>query len=125
MEPISWWPQRLPNRIRSCPELFTRLPKKVRAMTCGKYRVANRNDNNANAFDPFCLCVCAVEAVGGKALPCIVDVRDENQVRSAIKSAVEKVCTRKWMTIKIDCTANSLIVSLRSVDFSLAALTFW
>lgn len=32
-----------------------------------------------------------VEEAGGKALPCIVDVRDENQVRSAIKSAVDKV----------------------------------
>lgn len=33
----------------------------------------------------------SVEEAGGKALPCIVDVRDENQVRAAIKSAVEKV----------------------------------
>lgn len=35
--------------------------------------------------------ITLVEEAGGKALPCIVDVRDENQVRSAIKSAVDKV----------------------------------
>lgn len=32
----------------------------------------------------------SVEAAGGKALPCIVDVRDEQQVRAAIKAAVDK-----------------------------------
>lgn len=32
----------------------------------------------------------AVEAAGGKALPCIVDVRDEQQVRAAVQLAVEK-----------------------------------
>lgn len=32
----------------------------------------------------------AVEAAGGKALPCVVDVRDENQVREAVKSAAAK-----------------------------------
>lgn len=31
-----------------------------------------------------------IEKAGGKALPCVVDVRDENQVRSAVKSAVDK-----------------------------------
>ncbi|KAG5677785.1 hypothetical protein PVAND_007515 [Polypedilum vanderplanki] len=31
-----------------------------------------------------------IEEAGGKALPCIVDVRDENQVRNAVQSAVEK-----------------------------------
>ncbi|XP_055524677.1 hydroxysteroid dehydrogenase-like protein 2 isoform X2 [Wyeomyia smithii] len=31
-----------------------------------------------------------IEAAGGKALPCIVDVRDEDAVRAAIKSAVDK-----------------------------------
>lgn len=31
-----------------------------------------------------------IEAAGGKALPCVVDVRDENAVRAAVKSAVEK-----------------------------------
>lgn len=32
-----------------------------------------------------------VEALGGKALPCIVDVRDEKQVQNAIDEAVKKV----------------------------------
>lgn len=31
-----------------------------------------------------------VENAGGKCLPCVVDVRDENQVKSAVKAAVEK-----------------------------------
>lgn len=31
-----------------------------------------------------------IEAAGGKALPCIVDVRDEAQINAAVKSAVEK-----------------------------------
>ncbi|XP_055695852.1 hydroxysteroid dehydrogenase-like protein 2 isoform X2 [Lutzomyia longipalpis] len=31
-----------------------------------------------------------VEAAGGKALACVVDIRDENQVRTAVQSAAEK-----------------------------------
>lgn len=31
-----------------------------------------------------------VEAAGGKALPCIVDVRDEKQINEAVEQAVEK-----------------------------------
>lgn len=31
-----------------------------------------------------------VEAAGGKALPCIVDVRDEKQINDAVEQAVEK-----------------------------------
>uniref|UniRef100_H0V019 Hydroxysteroid dehydrogenase-like protein 2 n=1 Tax=Cavia porcellus TaxID=10141 RepID=H0V019_CAVPO len=31
-----------------------------------------------------------IEAAGGKALPCIVDVRDEQQITSAVQKAVEK-----------------------------------
>lgn len=31
-----------------------------------------------------------VEAAGGKALPCIVDVRDEKQVSEAVENAVQK-----------------------------------
>lgn len=31
-----------------------------------------------------------MEEAGGKALPCIVDIRDETQVRNAVKSAVDK-----------------------------------
>lgn len=31
-----------------------------------------------------------MEKAGGKCLPCVVDVRDENQVKSAVQAAVEK-----------------------------------
>lgn len=31
-----------------------------------------------------------VEKAGGKGLPCVVDVRDEKQVRSAVEAAVAK-----------------------------------
>lgn len=31
-----------------------------------------------------------IEAVGGKALPCIVDVRDEQQISDAVQKAVKK-----------------------------------
>lgn len=31
-----------------------------------------------------------VEDIGGKALPCVVDVRDENSVKKAISEAVQK-----------------------------------
>lgn len=32
----------------------------------------------------------SVEAAGGKALPCVVDIRDEKQVITAVESAVAK-----------------------------------
>lgn len=31
-----------------------------------------------------------VEAAGGKALPCVVDIRDENQVRESVEKGVAK-----------------------------------
>lgn len=34
--------------------------------------------------------VLTVEAAGGRALACVVDVRDEAAVRAAVKAAVEK-----------------------------------
>ena len=34
--------------------------------------------------------VSAVEKLGGKCLPCIVDIRDESQVISAVEEAVKK-----------------------------------
>lgn len=37
----------------------------------------------------FCLSF-VVEAAGGKALPCAVDVRDEEQISDAVKKAVER-----------------------------------
>lgn len=41
----------------------------------------------------YCLFLCysSVEAIGGKALPVIVDVRDEKQVQKAVDEAVKKV----------------------------------
>ena len=35
------------------------------------------------------VCVCAVEAAGGKCLPCVVDIRFEDQVAKAVAQAVE------------------------------------
>lgn len=34
--------------------------------------------------------MCIVEEAGGKCLPCIMDVRDESQVRNAVQQAVSK-----------------------------------
>ena len=34
--------------------------------------------------------LCVVEEAGGKALACVVDVRDEEQIRSAVEQAVAK-----------------------------------
>lgn len=42
----------------------------------------------------LCMLHChtvTVEKIGGKALPCILDVRDEVAVKAAVKSAVDKV----------------------------------
>jgi len=36
------------------------------------------------------VCFSLVEAAGGKALPCVVDVRDEQQINSAVEKAVER-----------------------------------
>jgi citronellol/citronellal dehydrogenase len=39
----------------------------------------------------FCIRIWfPVEEAGGKALPCIVDVREEAQVKAAVQQAVEK-----------------------------------
>lgn len=43
-----------------------------------------------NCYYYLCTHISLVEEVGGKALPCIVDVRDEKQVRSAVEDAVNK-----------------------------------
>lgn len=39
---------------------------------------------------PKCLHANSVEAAGGKALPCVVDVRDEKQISEAVENAVQK-----------------------------------
>jgi len=36
------------------------------------------------------LCRFPVEAAGGQCLPCIVDVREESQVKSAVEEAVKR-----------------------------------
>lgn len=84
--------------------------------------------------------MCTVEEAGGKALPCIVDVRDENQVRSAVELAVSKVCFRVdfnyghllLLTSNLFCVVKPSFDSLPSyfriygfVCFSLVELTLW
>lgn len=39
---------------------------------------------------PICKMILPVERAGGRALPCIVDVRDESQVQQAVAAAVQK-----------------------------------
>ena len=34
--------------------------------------------------------LCVVEKAGGRCLPCVVDIRDDNQVENAVKSAVDR-----------------------------------
>lgn len=46
---------------------------------------------NAIFLSTLIIIIPVVEEAGGKALPCILDVRDEAQVKSVVKSAVEKV----------------------------------
>ena len=51
-----------------------------------------------------------IEAAGGKALACMVDIRDENQVLAAVKKAVEP---RRWHPqLKIGFTLIALGVIL-------------
>lgn len=57
------------------------------------------------------MCVCitvlcvSVEAAGGKALPCVVDIRDEQQIGAAVQKAVETFggskffLHRKWLLL--------------------------
>lgn len=56
--------------------------------------------------------IVTVENVGGKCLPCVVDVRDEKQVESAIKKAAE---TFGGIDILINnCSAISLTGTLQT-----------
>ncbi|MGH0179626.1 UNVERIFIED_CONTAM: hypothetical protein FKN15_002006, partial [Acipenser sinensis] len=41
-----------------------------------------------------------IEAAGGKAFPCIVDVRDEQQVSNAVEQAVKKFGGKYTFTVK-------------------------
>ena len=36
------------------------------------------------------VCLCAVEKAGGKCLPCVVDIRDDDQLESAVNQTVER-----------------------------------
>ncbi len=48
-----------------------------------------------------CVCVCvSVEAAGGKALACVVDIRDEQQIGEAVQKAVDKFGGKKYSHIK-------------------------
>lgn len=44
-----------------------------------------------NSYRLLILSIFTVEEAGGKAFPCILDVRDEQQVKAVVKSAVQKV----------------------------------
>lgn len=44
------------------------------------------------------LCV-SVEAAGGKALACVVDIRDEQQIGDAVQKAVEKFGGTSFFTV--------------------------
>lgn len=48
------------------------------------------SEQSVRMFSPHYVSSFAVEAVGGRALPCVVDVRDEQQINSAVEKAVEK-----------------------------------
>lgn len=39
---------------------------------------------------PDCVFSASVEAAGGKALACVVDIRDEQQIGDAVQKAVDK-----------------------------------
>ena len=55
----------------------------------------------------------SVEEAGGKALPCVLDVRDEQQVKSVVKTAVEKVLWKKNLALSsLHINSNNDFVSL-------------
>lgn len=41
-------------------------------------------------FHVWCVWCVLVEAAGGKALACVVDIRDEQQIEEAVEKAVSK-----------------------------------
>lgn len=43
----------------------------------------------------------SVEAVGGKALPLVLDVRDEQQVKSVVEAAVQKVISHNLQSFDL------------------------
>lgn len=108
MEQISLSLQKQPNHIRNYREPFTQRPKKV------SYSQV-QNASISEELTTFSM--ISVEEAGGKALPCILDVRNEEQVKSVVKSAVEKVATVTHYAIRIErplnfCLCFSLAVSI-------------
>lgn len=59
----------------------------------------------------FIFCV-VVEAAGGRALACVVDIRDEKQVGEAVQKAVDKFGG------KPTCCSSSLSIDLSSLTFT-------
>lgn len=47
------------------------------------------------------MCV-SVEAAGGKALACVVDIRDEQQIEAAVQKAVDKFGGKKYFFIVLN-----------------------
>lgn len=65
-----------------------------------------------------------VEQVGGKALPCILDVRDEVAVKAAVKSAVDKVNASRQIRIRRNTFEMVLFFCFR-MNGSSEGLTYW
>lgn len=66
-----------------------------------------------------------IEAAGGKALPCIVDVRDEQQISTAVESAVEKfggidILVNNASAISL---TNTLETPMKKVDLMMSVNT--
>lgn len=62
-------------------------------------------------FSLVCFLCVVVEAAGGKALACVVDIRDEKQVEEAVQKAVDKFGgeAKRWIL--------SLYIDLSTVKF--------
>jgi citronellol/citronellal dehydrogenase len=73
---ILWLLLKQLKRTRNCPERFTLLQKKVISPSKKKTNIV--------------LVFYSVEKAGGQCLPCVVDVRDEEQVTKAFEQAAKK-----------------------------------
>ena len=67
-------------------------------------------NNNIESFYDF---PCVVEEAGGKCLPCQVDVRNEEQIRSALEKTAE---TFGGIDIVINNCSNLNLTDLRNTD---------
>lgn len=87
MVPTSWLLPKLLSPTPNCPGPSTPQHRRVR-----RWRVNKVTSNLCLWTYVLCVCVCvhvAVEAAGGKALPCVVDIRDEQQIGDAVQKAVD------------------------------------